>query len=71
MAPFLCTATWSAVRAYDQRRNGIFPYRSQRNVARFGTSPDYGWSEEKARHYALPERADSKPPLTEARQDCK
>ncbi len=51
-------ATEPAVRAYDQRRNGIFPYRSQRNVARFGTSPDYGWSEEKARHYASPERAD-------------
>ena len=51
-------ATETAVRAYDQRRNGIFPYRSQRNVARFGTSPDYGWSEEKARHYASPERAD-------------
>jgi nitroreductase/FMN reductase [NAD(P)H] len=51
-------ATREAVSAYDTRRNGIFPYRSQRNVARFGTSPDYGWSEEKARHYAVPERAD-------------
>ncbi len=51
-------ATDATVRAYDQRRNGIFPYRSQRNVARFGTSADYGWSEEKARHYAVPERAD-------------
>jgi nitroreductase/FMN reductase [NAD(P)H] len=51
-------ATDAKVRAYDQRRNGIFPYRAQRNVARFGTSPDYGWSEEKARHYAMPERAD-------------
>jgi nitroreductase len=46
------------VAAYDARRNGIFPYRAQRNVARFGTSADYGWSEEKARHYAEPERAD-------------
>lgn len=51
-------ATDAAVRAYDRRRNGIFPYRSQRNVARFGTSAEYGWSEEKARHYAMPERAD-------------
>ena len=50
--------TDAVVRAYDQRRNAIFPYRAQRNVARFGTSPDYGWSEEKARHYAEPERAD-------------
>ena len=46
------------VAGYDKRRNGIFPYRQQRNVARFGTSPDYGWSEEKARHYAASERAD-------------
>lgn len=51
-------ATDAVVRAYDKRRNGIFPYRAQRNVARFGTSSDYGWSEEKARHYAVPERAD-------------
>lgn len=51
-------ATEAAVKGYDARRNGIFPYRSQRNVARFGTSDDYGWSEEKARHYAVPERAD-------------
>lgn len=50
--------TREMVAAYDKRRNGVFPYRAQRNVARFGTSPDYGWSEEKARHYASPERAD-------------
>ena len=50
--------TREVVVAYDKRRNEIFPYRSQRNVAKFGTSPDYGWSEEKARHYAEPERAD-------------
>ncbi len=48
----------TTVSAYDARRNGIFPYRQQRNVARFGTSASYGWSEEKARHYASPERAD-------------
>jgi nitroreductase/FMN reductase [NAD(P)H] len=51
-------ATDDAVRAYDRRRNGIFPYRAQRNVARFGEAKEYGWSEEKARHYAVPERAD-------------
>lgn len=50
-------ATDEAVRAYDKRRNGIFPYRAQRNVARFGEAKEYGWSEEKARHYAVPERA--------------
>jgi hypothetical protein len=46
------------VRAYDKRRNGIFPSRAQRNVARFGEAKEYGWSEEKARHYAMPERED-------------
>jgi nitroreductase/FMN reductase [NAD(P)H] len=51
-------ATREAVEGYDRRRNDIFPYRSQRNVARFGSSPTYGWSEDKARQYADPERAD-------------
>src|SRR5215470_15953768 len=51
-------ATDEKVRAYDKRRNGIFPYRAQRNVARFGEAKEYGWSEEKARHYAVPERED-------------
>jgi nitroreductase len=51
-------ATDESVRAYDRRRNAIFPYRAQRNVAKFGTAAEYGWSEEKARHYAVPERAD-------------
>jgi nitroreductase/FMN reductase [NAD(P)H] len=50
--------TRETVTAYDRRRNGIFPYRQQRNVTRFGTSPTYGWSEDKARQYAEPERAD-------------
>jgi len=51
-------STRETVTAYDQRRNSIFPYRAQRNVARFGTSNSYGWSEDKARQYAEPERAD-------------
>jgi nitroreductase/FMN reductase [NAD(P)H] len=50
--------TREAIDAYDARRNAIFPYRSQRNVARFGRSASYGWSEDKARQYAEPERAD-------------
>jgi nitroreductase/FMN reductase [NAD(P)H] len=50
--------TKAVVDGYDARRNGVFPYRSQRGVARFGTSPTYGWSEDKARQYADPERAD-------------
>lgn len=51
-------ATRDVIDGYDRRRNGIFPYRSQRNVARFGTSAAYGWSEDKARQYAESERAD-------------
>ena len=34
--------TRDVVEGYDKRRNGIFPYRSQRNVARFGKSDSYG-----------------------------
>ncbi|ANK79929.1 MAG: NADPH-dependent oxidoreductase [Rhizobiales bacterium NRL2] len=47
-----------AVDAYDARRRAIAPYRVQRDVARFGEDPAYGWSEDKARQYATPERAD-------------
>jgi nitroreductase len=50
--------TKETVDAYDARRNAVFPYRVQRNVAAFGESPTYGWSEDKARQYARPERAD-------------
>jgi nitroreductase/FMN reductase [NAD(P)H] len=50
--------TRAVVVAYDRRRNAVFPYRSQRNVAEFGASDTYGWSEDKARQYARPERAD-------------
>ncbi len=44
--------------AYDRRRAASRPYRNQRDVARFGTAPFYGWSEDKARQYAVPQRAD-------------
>ena len=47
-----------AVDAYDARRHAVAPYRSQRDVERFGEDPAYGWSEDKARQYARPERAD-------------
>ncbi|HJS31993.1 MAG TPA: nitroreductase family protein [Alphaproteobacteria bacterium] len=46
------------VDAYDARRRGIRPYPRQRFVERFGEAPDYGWSEDKARQYSVPERAD-------------
>ena len=51
-------AGMDAIHAYDQRRREVAPYRSQRRTDRFGECDDYGWMEEKARHYALPERAD-------------
>jgi nitroreductase/FMN reductase [NAD(P)H] len=46
------------IESYDRRRNSIFPYRAQRDVETFGEQADYGWSEDKARQYAKPERAD-------------
>jgi nitroreductase len=44
--------------AYDRRREAIAPYREQRDPMRFGEVPHYGWSEDKARQYAVPQRAD-------------
>ncbi|MBI4193923.1 MAG: nitroreductase family protein [Betaproteobacteria bacterium] len=44
--------------AYDRRRHELQPYRRQRNAERFGKADFYGWSEDKARQYAVPERAD-------------
>ena len=44
--------------AYDRRRDALRPYRNQRDVERFGRAEFYGWSEDKARQYATPLRAD-------------
>jgi nitroreductase/FMN reductase [NAD(P)H] len=44
--------------AYDRRRAATRPYRGQRDTERFGRSESYGWSEDKARQYAVPLRAD-------------
>ncbi len=43
---------------YDRRRDGVRPYRNQREPDRFGHAEFYGWSEDKARQYANPARAD-------------
>ncbi len=48
------TGIEGAIAAYDRQR----PYAKQRRVEDFGEDPDYGWSEDKARQYARPERAD-------------
>jgi nitroreductase/FMN reductase [NAD(P)H] len=44
--------------AYDKRRVARQQYKKQRDVGRFGAAELYGWSEDKARQYAKPERAD-------------
>jgi FMN reductase [NAD(P)H] len=44
--------------AYDQRRHKLFPLRKQRYAKRYQDVPFYGWSEDKARHYSVPERSD-------------
>jgi nitroreductase len=44
--------------SYDRRRNGVWPYRNQRDPEQFGRAEFYGWSEDKARQYAVPLRAD-------------
>ena len=49
---------FAAIDAYDRRRAMTRPYRNQRDAKRFGRSEFYGWSEDKARQYAVPLRAD-------------
>jgi len=44
--------------AYDRRRAARRPYRNQRDTEHFGRTEFYGWSEDKARQYAVPLRAD-------------
>ena len=46
-----------AVDAYDRRRHTVAPIRKQRSPELFGTADFYGWSEDKVRQYATPERA--------------
>jgi nitroreductase len=43
---------------YDHRRNAAEPGLKQRDTGRWGEAPFYGWSEDKARQYATPQRAD-------------
>jgi nitroreductase/FMN reductase [NAD(P)H] len=44
------------IAAYDARREALRPFAKQRDVARFGEAKPYGWSEDKARQYASPQR---------------
>ena len=43
---------------YDRRRAARQPYPKQRGVESYGKAEFYGWSEDKARQYAVPQRAD-------------
>jgi FMN reductase [NAD(P)H] len=43
---------------YDRRRDARWAYRHQRSPERWGKADFYGWSEDKARQYAEPLRAD-------------
>jgi nitroreductase/FMN reductase [NAD(P)H] len=52
------TGVKEKIDAYDRRRDAQLPYRRQRNPDRFGKTDFYGWSEDKARQYCVPERAD-------------
>jgi nitroreductase/FMN reductase [NAD(P)H] len=44
--------------AYDRRRDALWPYRAQRAPDKWGAAAFYGWSEDKARQYGVPQRAD-------------
>lgn len=46
-----------AIHTYDRARAARQPIATQRRIEEFGESPDYGWSEDKARQYVHPDRA--------------
>lgn len=50
-----------SVDAYDSRRERLQPYEQQYQPDRWGHAPRYGWSEQKARQYAVVQRADFGP----------
>ena len=52
------SAIEAQIAAYDTRRAAQRPYAKQRAVAEFGMAAAYGWSDDKARQYAKPERTD-------------
>jgi len=48
----------AALRDYDGRRETLQPYEKQYQPERWGIAQTYGWSEQKARQYAVPQRVD-------------
>jgi nitroreductase/FMN reductase [NAD(P)H] len=47
-----------AIAEYDRRRAAIQPFARQREPERWGEKAEYGWSDDKARQYAEPQRTD-------------
>ena len=52
------TGVREKIEAYDRRRHALLPFRRQRYTDRYPDASFYGWSEDKARQYSVPERAD-------------
>lgn len=48
----------AGIREYDRRRAAVQPFARQRDPQRWGEKADYGWSDDKARQYADPQRDD-------------
>ena len=48
----------AAIDGYDRRRHAFQPMGAQRQPELYGEAPFYGWSEDKARQYAVSQRAD-------------
>ncbi len=46
------------IRSYDERRAEAQPFSYQRAADQFGEVENYGWSDDKARQYSVPERKD-------------
>ena len=46
------------IREYDRRRAEVQPFARQRDSHRWGEKAEYGWSDDKARQYAQPQRSD-------------
>ena len=52
------SAVREKIEAYDRRRHQLLPFRRQRYADRYPDATFYGWTEERARQYSVPERAD-------------
>jgi nitroreductase/FMN reductase [NAD(P)H] len=48
----------AGIEAYDRRRAAVHQYGRQRAPEKWGRAEFYGWSEDKARQYGVPQRPD-------------